>query len=308
MKLFLTLILLTLSLFSNDLKQLSKDPYWKSLLHISNTNTSEIDDENFFLAKDGKTNPYAELKATYNQLITQIKETNTSIQCRFPLRTKWIKKQLNLSNLPQHQCIEFNKLYKKINPKSATLVFPNAHINSPASMFGHTFLRIDSSFNSKLLSNAINYAAQANQNTENGFIFALKGLFGGYYGKYSLLPYYDKLKEYRDTEQRDIWEYKLNLTQKEIDDMIMHIWEIKDSYSYYYFFDENCSYNILWLLEIARPSLYLRDKFFYHVSPPETLFAIQNANLLIKHFIELQNIQNYCNMKNNWMIMRQKAL
>ena len=253
-------------------------------MHISNNNTSEIDDENFFLAKDGKTNPYAELNATYHQLITQIEETNTSIQCRFPLRTKWIKEQLNLNHLPKHQCTEFNKLYKNINPKSVTLVFPNAHINSPASMFGHTFLRIDSPLNSKLLSFAINYAAQANQNTENGFIFALKGLFGGYYGKYSLLPYYDKLKEYRDTEQRDIWEYKLNLTQKEIDDMIMHIWEIKDSYSYYYFFDENCSYNILWLLEIARPSIHLRDNFLYHVSPPETLFAIKNANLIDKIF------------------------
>ena len=82
-------------------------------------------------------------------------------------------------------------------------------------MFGHTFLRVNSSYNSKLLSYAINYAANADKKTENGFLFAIKGLFGGYYGKYNMLPYYEKLKQYRDTEQRDIWEYNLNLTKNE---------------------------------------------------------------------------------------------
>ncbi len=160
------------------------------------------------------------------------------------------------------------------------MIFSSAHINSPASMFGHTFLRIDTSFKSKLLSHAVNYAANANQNTENGFMFAIKGLFGGYFGQYSLLPYYDKLKEYRDTEQRDIWEYELNLTKEETIKMAMHIWELKQAYSHYYFFDENCSYNMLWLLEVARPTVYLRDKFIYQVSPLETIFAMEDEKLV----------------------------
>lgn len=122
----------------------------------------------------------------------------------------------------------------------------------------------------------------ADKSTENGVVFAIKGLFGGYFGQYSLLPYYDKLKEYRDTEQRDIWEYNLNLTQDEINLMMQHIWEIKDTHSFYYFFDENCSYNMLWLLEIAREGVKLRDQFVYQVTPPETIFATQNENLIEK--------------------------
>jgi len=147
-------------------------------------------------------------------------------------------------------------------------------------MFGHTFLRINSSYNSKLLSYAINYAASVDKDKESGFMFALKGLFGGYYGQYSLLPYYEKLKQYRDTEQRDIWEYNLNLNKDEVLQMVNHIWELKETYSNYYFFDENCSYNMLWLLEIARPSVTLREKFFYQVSPPETIFEIIKADLV----------------------------
>ncbi len=182
--------------------------------------------------------------------------------------------------MPSVTCKAYDTLIEKIDPQSVTMVFADAHINSPASMFGHTFLRIDSSHESKLLSHAINYSANADQKTENGVVFAIKGLFGGYPGIYSLLPYYEKLKEYKNTEQRDIWEYELNLTPEEVNLMMMHIWEIHDTYSWYYFFDENCSYHMLWLLEAARPSVHLREYFTYQVIPPETLFALEQENLI----------------------------
>jgi len=147
-------------------------------------------------------------------------------------------------------------------------------------MFGHTFLRINSGYESRLLSYAINYAANADAKKENGVMFAIKGLFGGYYGKYSLLPYYEKLKEYRDTEQRDIWEYDLNLNEEEVLRMVEHIWELNGTQSYYYFFTENCSYNMLWLLELARPSVHLREHFHYEVIPLETVHATKEEALI----------------------------
>ncbi len=232
------------------------------------------------MSPNGKTNPKDELIQTVKKLLNEKSFDDSAIACKFPARKNWLKKKLNIQNFPKVTCKEYDTWFKQLDPVSASLIFPSAHINSPASMFGHTFLRINSSYNSKLLSHAINYAASADQDTENGFIFAIKGLFGGYYGQYSLLPYYEKLKEYRDTEQRDIWEYDLNLTKDEVIRMVTHIWELKNSYSNYYFFDENCSYNMLWLLEIARPSIKLRDKFTYHVSPPETVFEIISANLV----------------------------
>lgn len=243
-------------------------------------NESEIDSPEFFLAKDGNKNAKAELFKTVENLLTEQIYDDNSTACRYPARIAWLKKELGINNLPKVTCKEYDELLKELDPVSVSFIFPAAHINSPASMFGHTFLRIDNSYHSKLLSHAVNYAAAADQDTENGVVFAIKGLFGGYYGQYSLLPYYDKLKEYRDTEQRDIWEYNLNLTKEETLVLFNHIWELKDSYSFYYFFDENCSYNMLWLLEVARPSIGLRDQFFYQVSPPETIFAVKKANLI----------------------------
>lgn len=245
-----------------------------------NNGISEIDDKKFFLSKNGKINAKDELNATLNALLNETTFGDKSTACKFPARKQWLKEKLDIKDFPDVRCEKYEKILKRLNPKSATMVFPSAHINSPASMFGHTFLRINSAYKSKLLSYAINYAADADPNKENGFMFAIKGLVGGYFGKYSLLPYYEKLKEYRDSEQRDVWEYDLNLTEDEVRRMVNHIWEINGTYSYYYFFTENCSYNMLWLIELARPSVHLREYFTYQVIPLETIHAIKEEKLI----------------------------
>ncbi|HHH52846.1 MAG TPA: DUF4105 domain-containing protein [Bacteroidetes bacterium] len=245
-----------------------------------NNNISEIKDLNFFFATDGDKNPKSEMFATIEAFFSNEKKDDNSSICRFPARYQWLKDKLNGVDFPKANCIEYNKVFKHVDPQSATLVFPSAHINSPASMFGHTFIRINSSYNSKLLSYAINYAANADKSKENGVVFAIKGLTGGYLGKYSLLPYYDKLKEYRDSEQRDIWEYDLNLTRSETRRMFRHIWELNNIQTNYYFFTQNCSYEMLWLLEVARPSIELRKEFTFQVIPFETVHEAKKAGLI----------------------------
>lgn len=243
---------------------------------------SQIDDERFFLSKDGKVDAKSELHATIDALLNEAVFDDNATACRFPARAAWLKEELVGISFAEVTCSEYDKVLSRLNPKSVTLVFPSAHINSPASMFGHTFLRINSEYDSKLLSYAVNYAADANPDKENGVVFAIKGLFGGYFGKYSLLPYYEKLKEYRDSEQRDIWEYDLDLTQEETLKMIRHIWELNDTHSYYYFFTENCSYNMLWFLEAARPTIDLRKYFTYQVIPLETVHAAKSEDIITK--------------------------
>ena len=263
---------------------LSQSRYWHLLLHMPHE-TSEIDDTAFFLAPDGKTNAAAELNATIAALYNETRFDDNATGCLYPARRYWLQHTLGLEALPKLQCRAYERIVKEVDPQAATLVFSAAHINSPASMFGHTFIRIDSSYDSKMLSHAINYAAGADPDKENGILFAFKGLFGGYPGLYSMLPYYEKLKEYRDSEQRDIWEYDLNLTPDEVMMMVRHIWEIQRVYNWYFFFDENCSYNMFWLMEIARPSVHLREHFTYQVIPLETVHATEAEGLVkAKHY------------------------
>jgi len=265
-------------------KNLSDSRYWHILLHMP-SDESEIDDKAFFLSPDGNIDAQAELDATIEALVNDRVLDDNATACKFPARKWWLVKELGMKNLPEVKCKAFDTLMKKVDPKAASLVFPSAYINSPASMFGHTFIRIDSSYKSKMLSYAINYAANADSSTENGMVFAIKGLVGGYYGNYSLLPYYEKIKEYRDSEERDIWEYDLDLNEEQMQQMLRHIWEIHDTYSWYYFFTENCSYNMLWLIEAAKPTVHLREYFNYQVIPPETIHAaISEGAIIQRHY------------------------
>ncbi len=262
-----------------DILQLSQERYWHLLLHMVN-GESEIDDPKFFLAPDGKTNAKSELEATLNALLNETNFDDNSTACKFPARKAWLKEKLQIDDFADVTCKKYDETLQKLNPKSVTLVYPSAHINSITSMFGHTLLRINSGYNSRLLSYAVNYAAEIESKKTNLFMSATKGLSGGFAGSYSLLPYYEKLKEYRDVEQRDVWEYDLNLNEMEVLTMFMHYWELQNTKSDYYFFTENCSYNMLWLLEIARPSIELRKHFNYDVIPLETVHAAQEENII----------------------------
>lgn len=160
------------------------------------------------------------------------------------------------------------------------MVLASAYINSPASAFGHTFLRFDKDLSTPLLSYVLNYSAKIGK--ENPLSYAYKGILGGYRGYYSIEPYYKKLKEYLALEQRDIWEYTLNLSQEEIDKMVRHIFEIRHFYSDYFFISKNCSYNLLWLIEVAKDDVNLVDKFEHKAIPLDTIRAVVLENLVKK--------------------------
>ncbi|MGH6944186.1 MAG: DUF4105 domain-containing protein, partial [Geminicoccaceae bacterium] len=156
-----------------------------------------------------------------------------------------------------------------------TLIFPTAYMNNPSSMFGHTFLRFDraeQSERTRLLSYAVNYGAVTGN--DNGVLFAIYGLTGGYPGTYSVMPYYQLVQKYSNYENRDIWEYQLNFTAAEVRRMLEHLWELREQSADYFFFDENCSYQLLFLLDVARPGLDLTDDFQVYAIPIDTLRAV----------------------------------
>jgi hypothetical protein len=248
-------------------------------LHFRN-GVSEIDDAKFFLSKNGKTDLKAELLASVSQLIKDRSDTEKSMQCYYPSRSLWIIEQFpELKKvIKTPKCESLNKELETLSAKRVTLILASAHINSPASAFGHTFLRIDASKDTPLASYSVNYAAQTTET--NGLIYAYQGIFGGYKGLYSIVPYSKQLETYSDLEQRDVWEYPLNLSPDEIKRLVYHILEIRHFHADYYFASENCSYNLLWLLEVARNSTHLVHQFSFKAIPIDTLRAILKAEMV----------------------------
>ena len=253
---------------------------------------SVIDSPNFFLAKNGKYNPQEELESTLisffsteNLPIKNVFNQQQTAQCAFKGRFEWLKQKLQFDEkeLPTQKCPEFEEWFKEINPKKATFIFSSSYLNNPASMFGHTFLLMsnDENKNNLLLANAINYSA--NTDETNGITFAFKGLFGLYKGKFSIAPYHQMIKRYNDSENRDLWEYELNLNQEEIRKIMTNLWEVNNNYANYYFFTDNCSYLLLKLLKIAKPEIKQPKSLSRAIIPSDTVIAIsQTPNLVGK--------------------------
>ena len=269
--------------------QLHNDPYWRLLLHYKTGlfgGRSLIDDPGFFLSPNGKRNAAKEMEASIRAFFS---ETSGSYEnetrhpaLKFIARYSWLSQKLDIdvSKMPFNPIEKFEEYYVGLKIERALLVFSSGYMGSPASMFGHTFLILEPKDTNRLLALAVNYAADSQESF--GPMFAIRGLFGLYDGMYSFLAYYNKINEYVNSEMRNMWEYKLNFSDIEMRRMLMHLIELEGIKSDYFFISENCSYNLLFLLEVARPTAELTDRFIYATEPVGTLHAALDAGLVEK--------------------------
>ncbi|MEQ1793219.1 MAG: DUF4105 domain-containing protein [Nitrospira sp.] len=269
--------------------RLADEREWQVLLHYRRTWLGGVesmqDDPGFFLDPQGKTNPQAELAATLSQFFSDdhVGRSKQPAQCAFVARYHWLKERLQFDDtrLPPLSCERFRQWFDEFNAEAISLIFPTGFMNNPSSMFGHTFLRVDGKDQTpqtRILAYTINYAAQLPPDA--GIEYAYKGLVGAYPGYFSTIPYYLKVQEYRDIDNRDIWEYRLNLTERQVTRLLMHTWELGNAYFDYYFFGENCAYHILSLIEAAEPSVHLLDAFPAYTIPVDTVRRLRESGIV----------------------------
>ena len=274
--------------------QLHQQRYWHLLLHYRATlgggYESEADEPGFFLSPQGKTDPQAELQATLAQFFSTdlVGRSRQPGRCAFIARYHWLKNALAIdeARLPPQSCERFRAWLQELNPASITLIFPSAYMNNPSSMFGHLLLRVDQrgqTEQTRLLAYTVNYSADVT--TDNGILFAVLGVAGGFSGYFSTHPYYVKAREYGDFENRDIWEYRLNLTAEQIERMLMHTWEMGNAAFDYFFFKENCAYQILSLIDVADPEIHLTERFWFYTFPSDGVRMIAERPGLVKEVI-----------------------
>jgi hypothetical protein len=263
------------------------DPAWLRLGHWRRTRMgaweSEVDGLAFFQALRGKTDPRAELEATLRGFFDDrpVADELSDAMCRHPARFAFLTERLgvDLARLPPRRCPRLEAFLDRIRPRSVTLVFSSYYLNSPASTFGHTFLRLNKEDGARagrapeLLDYGVDYSATVD--TGNAVLYAFKGLFGLFRGEFHHLAYYYKVREYADAEARDLWEYDLALTPGEVAMLSAHLWELGGTYFDYWYLDENCSYHILGALEAAAPRLALLEHVGrYVVVPVDTVRAL----------------------------------
>ena len=257
--------------------QAAWEPQWRALLHYRADGDggwrSEADLPAFFISAHGKHSPEAELRAN-------IAAVNTGVAgygCAFPARFAWLVARFKLT-APAPDCPELARWSAGFAGQRISINFASSFLENPSSMFGHTFLKVYGQSNRELLSPTINYAARTEARV-NEFDFVRKGLFGGFPGAADELPFYRRLRSYTEDEGRDIWEYELNLTAGELRMLLLHLWEVRSGVFNYYFFDENCAYRTLALLDVARPGAGLLRQYSAVTAPVDTVRTLQAAGM-----------------------------
>lgn len=266
-----------------DLIALSKSEKWHKYLHLNSNGMSRIKaDSNFFLAEDGFKNPLAELKASIATFISPeifLRKNIGHPNCLFPARLKLIKQKFKIV-ATDINCPAYTNWLKNTKTSEIQIVFASQFVNNPASVMGHTFLKFKKNDTSDYLNLYLGYAAEVPDNT-SPLKYFYYGLTGGFPGIFSVGPYYQKVFEYNDIEQRDIWEYTLNLTNEQKEYLADHVWELENTAKFgYYFFDRNCSYMLLDILNTIVDGQNLLPKSPF-VIPHETLKLLDRRNLLL---------------------------
>ncbi len=269
-----------------QLQQLAEDPQWLALLHMRRTMAgvlrSEVDEPGFFIA-EFPVNSVNELRATIDALASPV-SGESSAWCLYPARAAWLVEKKIIEPPRQLECRELQRWRNQFNSDKLVLVFPTMYMDNPASLFGHTFLRFDAENEERhpvLLSRALSYYADVGS-AGSTVSYILQGLGGNFDGVFEVRHYFEKIKKYSDNEDRDIWEYELNLSHQQILTFIDHAWEVRGHTFHYFFLDENCSYRLIAMLDTVVSPFTMRKAFLADAMPLDTVRVLYENNLVRK--------------------------
>ena len=274
-------------------QHLAENVGWLRLLHSNKTLTGGFRSEadaTFFLSPRGASDPQAELDAALLGFFAPAPtdKEKQHPQCQFPARFAWLNSKLHFdfATLPLQQCPRFEEFYQRVAARAVTAIFSSYYISSPASVFGHTLLRLDKTEaplddkHFELLDYGINYSATID--TQNALVYAVKGLIGLYPGHFNSMPYFYKVREYNDFESRDLWEYDLALTPQQVAMLVAHVWELGSTSFPYFYISRNCSYHLIAALEAAVPELDLLSHVGKIAVPADTIKALYRVPGLVR--------------------------
>ena len=246
--------------FDERVANSANNSYWRLLLHYQDGQSIARSDE-FFIAKNGYVDPVSELKADiaafYNQ---DISLGDDHAICRFPARLKWLQeKGLVSQKLPKVKCKKFEEYLNKVAADELDIVFASENPNSLISMMGHVFLKFSGKKDGVVVEHSLGYFAKFYD------VFPVKpivfSLFPGTEGIYAVEPYRKRLEKYTDRQRRGVWEYKLQLSKKQIERLLLHVWELKNIDVRYRFAGHNCGSALIYLLAVADQDIIDKYEF-----------------------------------------------
>lgn len=279
-----------------ELTELAGHPTWLKLLRYdTRAKKSEVLSVDFFLAENGARDPVAELDATIEGYFAPWgADPDAHPRCKFPARYFWLSDHISLPGYTRRteRCGKLMRwaLFDRVDSISALMV--SGYFGNPASAFGHSLLRFNTASDmgeSDLFDLTLNFGALVPPN-ENAILYVARGLLGGYQAGFSDRYFYTEDLVYARAEFRDIWEYRLELSEYERELLILHMWEIVGKKFTYYFLDKNCVYRIAEMIELATNEDFLDNanawyfpvEFFHRLEKIDADRRASGARALIR--------------------------
>ena len=110
----------------------------------------------------------------------------------------------------------------------------------------------------------------------NKLAYIVKGISGGYEGRFTNQKYHHQDLIYNESELRNLWEYRLDLGRSEVAFILAHLWELEKTSMTYYFFRQNCAYQLAKLLELVI-NTPLTEPGKYQVMPVDLIMRLNKA-------------------------------
>jgi hypothetical protein len=284
----ITFFLLTLfisSVFAEDvsdlqtkkiIQKLSTNATWLKLLHFKDSKSTVID-KSFFLADKGSISAKKELEATIEAYYKDFSTEETYAQCRFPARYGWLSKHIDLKGyVPINaKCTKLKKWKLLQDVDSLSVVFVSGYLGNPASIFGHSFIKVNQAKNKNdLFDTSISYGAMLP--AKYGMPeYIFNGLTGGYDAAYTDKYYYNENVTYSNQEHRDMWEYRLALSDEKQKFFLFHAWELMGKKFQYFFLNRNCGYKVSEFLELLYDEKILGNEYTWY-APIETIYKLRD--------------------------------
>ena len=278
--------------FAATLQQTATSKVWLHLLHFDTpTSTSNITTQSFFLSPDGNRNPESELRAT----LQHYKQDKTMV-CRYPARYLFLEQQGLIDGYEKsyQKCKGVRQKIAKLQATSLSVVYVSGYMKNPASTFGHTFLKVNSTKKqSELFDTTFSFGALVPEH-ENAFLYVVRGVSGLYEASFRDRYFFTHDMVYSNTEQRDMWEYELNIPKNKINFLLLHLLELQNVHLKYYFFKRNCAYEVNYLLSMLGNEKLL-PKWNLWYTPVESFIAYNNNKGYIKkiHYYSSKQKQIY---------------
>ena len=233
---------------------------WLALLHYWGGERrwrSEVEDRAFFLDVDGASDPDGEWEADRRAFLASVDEEHFDrhARCRFPARFVLMKASLGWKDdeLPHIDCREFAAHEQRLHATSLSVIFVSYNIENPASAFGHTMLYLGSGTERGAVLADYSVSFETNTQGMSPAQYLPRGLLGGLSAGFRVAPLYERVHRYEREEQRDLWILPIEMRRDEIDQLVRHLWELKDVTFRYGFFGGNCAQKLLAIVQAVAP-------------------------------------------------------